>query len=1279
MHFAVVKTLVKTDFYSTLSILFASREDARGHYTDLVFLTGEIYALTFRHCTPKDLVRVHRQTVAGRASASRQSVLAVQPEIRRKRVSGLRSVLRSERANMGGCQVPQNSARWTNRHSGGFTVAPKPGTNPTFKKIIPTRNAIEASLKFNSRRPLQEAMQVNSDILCMLIAKRKPKSAPARKKAVSLVRQDVTDEGLAAIVSLTTELVEVCFEYLARELRERIQETKDRSKADETDTLMTAQKSFVAIIGAVVGFHRERYGKIRRDDSESQASLNAELHRNCMRAVLSSDFKIVKNEWKAVEAGVELESFQLVFRVLVESCESLREDGKDDEKVAAVELSTSAVLEMMKMLQGMTAKTQDDEDKLIEDDFDKKSVLTPREIALNTIEKLFERQSFLNAPAELAKDFNNKMFSFKHLTNIVEVAHAFTTILLDEQELASLQVTKEKRNKRKKQKKKEAEEKNTEDDDPEFRIGETVKEKAKANPGSNEAGQEDQAKRAKKKNKIVESDDEHEESVTPQEATSLSDKSAEKDAEEGRPPPAENRSDGEGTGEGNEELSANAPKEHVDDSGATNHKKDVQDLLLADANDEDGDSHGATASSIRASKKLSKVQQLLLADSETVRNEEASQKESSSEEDKSKEQSVTQSISKVQLMLMADREQEPEKPKEVETAGSEKPDASKLTTVQNMLLADANQEGKDTEMPKLVSTIEEMRREAIKENAKAAVKDTVNGPHTKDDASSDESDNSDNEPELREVESVGIIRRFAHAKALQTLILPIRTALCRATSLTGTAFPIPEESNSLLSPVVIAKSAHVLAAIWRVAKVKDRGVQCGQFFSYSTMHLINIALSSSSQSIVKKGSVLERLSVFSRDVTKEFFTWLSFNPGLSLDLFFPMDKNGCNMYVSRIHPKALHSHRNADEDSGNESDLSLLDIEKRVDDSAAIGSEKPRTGSRSRNATSRAGKRRMQERRRAEREKIVEDEDVDDIDNLDLGIDIDDGEKSEGDSPMKAPKSAMDVELPDDFIEDSPVAPRARKAKRARMRTFDPFDSDDEVLESRMRKKQAVKAKKVAKKVKKTAAKKGRPSQKPTFSSSDEYSDIEIESGMELSDVEKDKGSSAPHEPEDVDDASTRTERNSRASERPPRRLKTKLNFSESPDMLDEGEEDDADEEEPLTARPKSLPPLKSTSKPDTRVLATKALDSRSDARLRIHEEEADDSSAESDAKTSAGIPTPSSEKSKAETPGNFSKDDREPLTPESGSSPVYTKQPHSQRRKDRKARQVVCSDEESD
>lgn len=832
VHQALVGSLVHVDFYSTLAVLFLSAEDASAHYTDLIFLAADIYALSYRHSSPRQMYRVYLEQrannklvsssdVALSASASnisdhrdvfstsagapldrspekqlhvKKSLIKTQQMARQP---NLREALRYERNAIGGARAVTVPARWSSRHSGGFMRAVKPspdapaalyrnpngGLGTTATRILSARGAVQHNKTFNPKQAFQESIGVNSQILCQLAARgRSISKRKGLKQTLPLIRHDLQEEGARGLVAMTNEFLDTSFPFFIKEFRERIAETKERAQAEETDALNRAQRAYLSIVGSVVGFHREKCGKVyKRDPSpiNSGEDFSTQVHRNNLTRILESDFKIVKTSWKTVEAAVELESFQLVFSVLVQACERSRESGKDESTTELVELATFSVLEMIKLLQGMAAIVTE---RVEESDDAKKGDLTPREIALNTMEQLFERESFLNAPADLAKYFYSKVFSFRHLCNIVEMAHAFTTILLSEQELSKLSVAK----KKKKRKAKEAL--------PEIDSGVDAANGAKP---------------------VDQTENEH---------IGIGDK---KEGDTNDEPGFSNKEDMSVTGEGQNEMSNHTKNSaHTSEEQPTHGKESVEGRFR-ESNYECVTENIESIDS--GHRKLSQVERMLLADQES------------------------DATSKDKFVM----DKEP-------------------SMIEKMIMTDVQAVTSGAPAPKYVTKL--------------------NGEDVDDTAPGNESDND--EENIQEVESIGIVRRYAHGRAIETLMVPIRVALCQACDLSGKTFPIPESAEILSQSVVVAKSACVLASIWRVATKRERGALCGQFFSFSILQVLSIVLNAEAEGALRNESVLAHMCGLAKDVTDTFFKWLKVNPGVMYDLFLAMDK-GYSMSMAR--------------------------------------------------------------------------------------------------------------------------------------------------------------------------------------------------------------------------------------------------------------------------------------------------------------------------------------------------------------------------------------------
>lgn len=880
VHLALVGSLAKVDFFSTLAVLFSSEEDSHAYYTDLIFLVADIYALAFRHSSPMQMIRALRSVKADveKTIASKIKKDPVQSEppsvfdepsmnvfdekttgtarpepsiakVPIPRSTGLRDALLLERATIGGSRAATVGARWTSRHSGGFSKAiRKPGgdgrqlksarnpngiANTATKQIISAKGAVLTNKAFNSKHAFQESVRINSELLCLLSAKKRSAfNTKALKQALPTVRHDLQEDGLKGLVSLTTEMIDVSFQYFVRELRGRIVETRERAQGDEAEALRSAERAYLTIVGSVVGFHREKCGKVYKTDDSNEdegstyAELSSQLHKNDIKSILSKDFKIVKTAWKEVEAAIELESFQMVFGILADAIYEVREStSRDFQKIKLVELSTFSVLEMLKMLQGMAAVVSKDIEEAEEG---KQGNMTPRELALNTLEELFEREMFLNAPADLAKTFNTKMFSFQHLSNIVEMAHAFTTILLDEQELSRIAVVKRKK---------------------------------------------------KKRTKTIINNDHGETNVSAADETAADENLiAEKDGAVDKS--LKNNDDiGNQTGNNGEKdivleptvnESGDKPVEGV--SGPTMNDGDKVPEANGNSHDESSpNGHEVDGNTLNGSGSEDQVGK----ENEFVNTE--------TNENKTKD--PPKEMTSIEMMLQADEEDlrkvEKEKPVVLKT---KKPPP---TTVEEMLQVDEQAVVEGIPQPKYVSNLDGGE---VNPNDLSRLQVT----------DEDKGDEHDDEG-LVELESIGIVRRFAHIKAIETLLIPLRSALCEANGLTGgKVFPKPDGAEAVTGPTLVAKSASVIGSIWKVALLRERGALCGQFFSFNVLQLLGIALSAESDGGVSKKSVLAHLAALGKDITDVFFKWLAVNPGLMYDMFLIMDKSYAMSFARKV-------------------------------------------------------------------------------------------------------------------------------------------------------------------------------------------------------------------------------------------------------------------------------------------------------------------------------------------------------------------------------------------
>lgn len=960
VHFALVGALVDADFYSTLVILFSSREDAQAQYTDLVYTVADIYAHTYRHSTPADIasyssrnrfantgkrVMPGKENVtpsAGKSTAmvhklapSRKKHVSVFDKLRddasvadaadiadatvkprRERIhqayepkgnastaaAGLRAAMQRERSLIGGGRAVTATARWTSRYSGGFQAmkkapnsvaaesaaaqrqqtssgagGPQSGSGGQTQQTQRARNVANAFSKnavskrvvsahhftkknnTGSEQVFQEGMLVTSEMLCLLSTKRRSKIVIASGKSMlsSVVRADLQRKGQVGISMLTKELIESSFSFFSRELRERIEEARARNVGATDEVLQRAQQSYLVLVAIVVGFQRELCVK---GQSKGSNVTSKDIHKSSMEATLAANCNAVGIGWEAVEAGVEVESFKMVFRVLVEASEGLKIRAKDLDHVKDLEMATFAVREMMKMLQGMaveTERTADESKQATEtvsqgdDETSRRTKLTARETALNTLEELFEREEYLNAPSDLAKDFDPKVHSFRHLANVIEVSYAFTSTLLDESELARIQVQKTKKTR------------------------------------------------------------------TSRPRTSA----------------------------------ANAAVKH--DSGV--------DVNHGDPARSDRDASNISAGDVPSAFGFDNVQaeddDCKLDDAEGVNAE--SEDRATGNQDSSCGQLATGKLDDENDTL--------------ELADSEEEDAKIIT-------------------------------------------------------------NGDGDYGVHEIESTGVIRRFANAKALQALTLPLRAALCGTSSLTGSILPVPEGSSDILGADMAAKSLAVIRSVWNVVRQRERGALRGHFYSYGLLHLLSVAMAGMSQTGVVEGSVLHSLASFGREVTQGFFGWLALNPGLTLDCLFFMDKGTCLAYAGTAHQKQqMLDEQNCPaseaEDGHGDSDHSLasypsdIDIgydsrmesgseERQVRKSRSVAPRKRRTVA-PENAPNRHRKLSRRRRHHA-KDAIDEDEDVDDFDALEFGIKHlgGDGKDADGSSPSDYSDDGITPDIP---------------------------------------------------------------------------------------------------------------------------------------------------------------------------------------------------------------------------------------------------------------------------
>jgi hypothetical protein len=448
------------------------------------------------------------------------------------------------------------------------------------KRIASVRN-VTSGPKAGAVGVLQTGMLVNSEILCLLGAKGRPKISVASGKVVSgTVRSDLVEAGRIALGLIVQELISDCFSTLITELRERIADSQIQESDEET---WMARRFYLVLVAVTTGFQREfsfMTAAVNLANRQSQYHL---IKSASMETSLGIPHDVVV-DWKAVESAINLDSFKLVLDSMLAAREEVQ-------RIKELELATTAVKEMMKMLQCMTVTTQSpttaaaaaaagvvgspeatnggddatscaapcaigdaptiqsrciiininpidssdeertkmskdeelgvdvkvpalesddinvepinqvgvtpnqsncDRDALVDEDAkpavslnarenagpklctlgstslariegaskdssrlraidelpgSAPAVLSPREIALNMLEEVFEREEYLEAPSMLAKEFDPKVHSFGHLANTIELAFTFTATLL-ENEFSHITVSR-KRKKRK--------------------------------------------------------------------------------------------------------------------------------------------------------------------------------------------------------------------------------------------------------------------------------------------------------------------------------------------------------------------------------------------------------------------------------------------------------------------------------------------------------------------------------------------------------------------------------------------------------------------------------------------------------------------------------------------------------------------------------------------------------------------------------------------------------------------------------------------------------------
>lgn len=976
IHLALIAVLQEADLYATLAILFSSREEARGQMTRLVFTVAEIYRHSYRYSSPKEIaayaaklkMETHTKLDAkpsvefltgvkdteketeqkcsvfdflNNDSPPKSSENAAPKNVpkrntalekRNRRGAALREAMQRDRTLLGGTRAINSSVRWTNRHSGGFTTvarsssgdnararaeaAASSGTqngkavNPFAKCVVAARTAVQQSNDIGPAAALRRSAQLNSDLLCATTAVQchRVNLQGAAGVGAPEIRAEQVSAGLRAVAALTTELIEVSFSIYARELRQRIDDRSACANVGLNEELAPARRAHLALVAVVVGFQRERCM------SESAAKSRIRMASGDMQAYVALDACDVGDKWVSVEAGIELASFRLAFDMLRSSSDNSRDDAED------AMLATGALRQMMLLVQSMVLRPERIEDlerewhKLPAGERPRRPRLTGREMALNTLEELFEREDYLNAPCSLARDYDPKVHTFAHLANVVEVAHAFTVTLLDEKELGVIKVVKKK------------------------------------------------CKRNKKKIEVKEKGGE-----------------------------LKNKSD-ESIVNGNADGGTKNSNESNDASG------DVQ--------------KGNTTNKPETPADVNPTTIIPVIDTE------ASDKVVS-------EPTVGEDNSFTKPLAAHPATDEPN------SSESKQPD----TSDNNVSAEEANSEAKAAE----AKTSAYVPEEGSTPEADVTEKTDREEP------------GSENEVECK-VESIGVIRRFAHRRALQVLSLPIRAIFCSATSLTGALYALPDGSRGITSCELASKSVAVLTSIWGTSGRRDKGALHGQYFTFPLLQLLSLAMNAKTQANAAEDSIIGRLASLGVQVTRSLHSWVLVNPGLALDVFLGLDKGACLQYAHaatmrqdmEANNQFIVADGNIKEDRNVASDAedALDEIERRteqVEVRSTLSDEEraPRgkgrgSGLRGREAREKARRAREARRRRAAAN-AAEDDDVDDIDALNIG------ERSDDEKVEEKARAAMS----DATLENS-ATPRARRRKKRKARlVVDAVDHDE--------------------------------------------------------------------------------------------------------------------------------------------------------------------------------------------------------------------------------------------
>ncbi|PXF44285.1 hypothetical protein BWQ96_05989 [Gracilariopsis chorda] len=274
IHFGLVATLHRSDVYDTLFILFDSAQDITTHTITTVLLTADIFAYKYRHSTAKIMFHTFpsypylnqsHSSANAPASGEHSEACRILPmkTISRTRSSQLLEALLIEGAALGGSRVITAGARCTNRHSARFTYH-KASEDPSrtarvaflrklnAKQIISAKAFVQYKISFNPKRPFQEAVLFKSQFLCLSTAKGLfVLIKNTATKAVVQILKYLHDDGLKELVQVTIEFIESSFSNFARELKERIAETKEKTKRENSEILTRAQKSYLPVSGAV--------------------------------------------------------------------------------------------------------------------------------------------------------------------------------------------------------------------------------------------------------------------------------------------------------------------------------------------------------------------------------------------------------------------------------------------------------------------------------------------------------------------------------------------------------------------------------------------------------------------------------------------------------------------------------------------------------------------------------------------------------------------------------------------------------------------------------------------------------------------------------------------------------------------------------------------------------------------------------------------------------------------------------------------------------------------